>query len=252
MIKSLTLENIADVDYLNIEFNSGLNIIQTKHSEALAYALGYITNNSPLCKAFPALLKGNMRISSDICIDRNYTFDTSNPIENKEISSLFNQSREEDNLCFYQNGKFKNHALRLSEYKDFEYFYSRNRFIIQTKGACTSRTFRGKLWEYIKNFKPQRINPKKDYFIKINEKGEFFVDGNPNLSASELNLFDFLCYLNVIEFWESFQEIKDLNHIKKPIIITELFEMIDQAIPKSFILQRLEKLNRQVFLIERK
>ena len=43
-----------------------------------------------------------------------------------------------------------------------------------------------------------------------------------------------------------FAELSD-----EPIIITELFEMIDESIPKDFILKRLEMLHRQIFLIER-
>ena len=106
--------------------------------------------------------------------------------------------------------------------------------------------------EYIRNFKPQKLNPKKDFYINIDEKGSFFVEGNPDLSASEQNLFDFLCFLDMVEFWEGFEKTKNFKHIKKPIVITELFEMIDESIPKDFIIKRLKKLDRQIFLIERK
>jgi hypothetical protein len=250
VIKNIVLENIGSTDFFKATFNKGLNVVKTHDSETLAYSLGYITNNFPLCKSFPTLLKRNSNIRSSLNIDEEYIFDMQG--NNEKISSLFDQSREEDNICFYKNGKFKNFPARLSEYKDFEFFYTKNRFSRETNGACLSRTFRGKLTEYIRNFKPQKLNPNKAFHMKINENGEFFVDGNPDLSASEANLFDFLCFLNIIEFWENFEEIKDLNHIKKPIVITELFEMIDESIPKDFILKRLENLNRQIFLIERK
>ena len=250
MIKNIVLENIGSTDFFEATFNKGLNVVKTHDSETLAYSLGYITNNFPLCKSFPTLLKRNSNIRSSLTIDKEYIFDMKG--NNEKISSLFSQSREEDNLCFYINGKFKNFPARLSEYKDFEYFYTKNRFSRETNGACLSRTFRGKISEYIRNFKPQRLNPNKDFYMQINKNGEFYVEGNPNLSASEVNLFDFLCFLNIIEFWENFEEIKDFNHIKKPIIITELFEMIDESIPRDFILKRLKRLNRQIFLTERK
>ncbi len=249
MINNIVLENIGSTDYYCSDFSEGLNIIKHEDSETLAYSLGYITNNVTLCKKFPTLLKSNSNIRSEITLDKSYIFDTQS--QNNKISSLFSQSREEDNFCFYVNGKFKKHKAKLSEYKDFEYYYSRDRFSKDTNGACLSRTFRAKLAEYIRNFKSQKLNPRKDFYMRINEKGEFYVEGNPDLSASEANLFDFLCFLNVIEFWESFEEIRDFNHIKKPIVITELFEMIDESIPKDFILKRLEGLNRQIFLIER-
>lgn len=250
MIKNIVLENIGSTDFFKATFNKGLNVVKTHDSETLAYSLGYITNNFPLCKSFPMLLKRDSNIRSSLTLDKEYIFDMKG--NNEKISSLFNQSREEDNLCFYKNGKFKNFPARLSEYKDFEYFYSKKRFSRETNGACLSRTFRAKLAEYICNFKRQKLNPNKNFYMRINEKGEFYAEGNPNLSESEANLFDFLCFLNIIEFWESFKEIKDFNHIKKPIIITELFEMIDEAIPRDFIIERLKQLNRQIFLIERK
>lgn len=249
MINNIVLENIGSTDFFKESFNRGLNIVKTHDSETLAYSLGYITANFPLCKSFPTLLKRNSNIRSSLTLDKDYIFDMQG--NNEKISSLLHQSREEDNLCFYKNGKFKNFPARLSEYKDFEFFYTKNRFSRETNGACRSRTFRAKLAEYIRNFKPQKLNPSKDFYMRINEKGEFYVEGNPDLSASESNLFDFLCFLNVIEFWQGFEVIKDFNHIKKPIIITELFEMIDESIPKDFILKRLEMLHRQIFLIER-
>ncbi len=250
MIKNITLENIGLIDYFASDFNDSLNIIKIHDSEALAYSLGCVTNNLSLCKSFPALLKGNSIIYSRLTLDKDYIFDMQG--NNEKISSLLHQSREEDNLCFYKNRKFKGFPARLLEYKDFEYFYTKKRFSRETNGACLSRTFRARLTEYIRNFKPQRLNPRKDFYMQINKTGEFYVDGNPDLSASEANLFDFLCFLNIIEFWDSFLEIKDFNRFKKPIVITELFEMVDQSIPRDFILKRLKRLNRQIFLIERK
>ncbi len=250
MIKNIVLENIGATDFFEASFNKGLNIVKTHDSETLAYSLGYVTNNFPLCKSFPTLLKRNSIIRSALTLDKEYIFDIQG--NNAKISSLLHQSREEDNLCFYQNGKYKNHKAKLAEYKDFEYFYYDKRFTISTGGACRSRSFRAYLNEYIRNFKPQKLNPNKRFFININENGEFFVEVYPDLSASEKNLFDFLCFLNIIEFWDGFEKIRDLNHIKKPIVITELFEMIDESIPASFIIKRLKTLNRQVFLIERK
>ena len=237
---------------MHLKFNNGLNFIQTEDSDALAYSFGFVTNNFPLCKSFPTLLKRDFRICAELSLDKDYIFDTLNPSQNEKISSLFFQSREEDNLCFYHNGKYKNHKAKLGEYKDFEFYYSKSRFSRETNGACFSRTFRAHLTEYIRDFKPQKLNPCKEFYININPSGEFFVEGNPDLSATEENLFDFLCFLNILEFWERFETIKDLNHPKKPIVITELFELIDEAIPRDFIIERLKQLNRQIFLIERK
>ena len=252
MVKNILLENIGYTNCFVAEFNSGVNIIKTNDSETVAYALGYITDNFPLCKAFPTLLKRNSRVCAEFFLNDNFVFDTQNPSQNKEIAALLHQSREEDELCFYKNGKYKNHTAKLATYKDFEYFYTKGRFAVKTNGACLSRTFRAYLTDYIRNFKPQKLNPQKDYYININSLGEFYVEGNHFLSASEANLFDFLCFLNITEFWEGFQEIKDFNQQPKPIIITELFELVDQSIPKDFIINRLKKLNRQIFLIERK
>ena len=253
MIKNIVLENIGFIDYFESPFNGGLNIVKTHDGETLAYSLGCITANFPLCKSFPTLLKRDSNIRSSLTLDKDYIFDMQG--NNKKISSLFSQSREEDNFCFYINGKFKNHKARLAEYKDYEYFYPNCKFLKLTNGSCISRSFRAYLTEYIRNFKPQRLNPKKNFLIDINEIGEFYARNENGsdvfLSASEANLFDFLCFINLIEFWEGFEEIKDFNHIKKPITITELFEMIDESIPRDFILQRLKKLNRQIFLIER-
>ncbi len=256
MIKSIVLENIGETESFEANFNKKLNIITVKDSDALAFALGRITNNFPLCRAFPTLLRKSSRIYAEIELDREYVFDTDNPLDNSVISSLLSQSREEDEACFYTNGKFRGCKARLAEYKDHEYFFPNKRLMRITNGSCLSRSFRAYLTEYIRAFKPQRLNPKKDFLIDINALGEFFVrrenGGDVFLSASEDALFDFLCFLNIMEFWEGFEEIRDFNYIKKPIIIIDLFERIDESIPKDYIINRLKKINRQIFSIESK
>lgn len=254
MVRRIILENVGASERFDAAFQTGLNIIKTKNTDEVAYSLGYITNNVPLCKSFPVRLCENSKIFAEISLDGEYVFDSSAKSDKEKISSLFSKSREEDEICFYANGKFKNYISRLAYYKDHEFFYPNGRLARLTNGICLVRSFRAYLTEYIRKFKPQRLNPNKDYFINISETGEFFVYRENRkkvfLSAIEETLFDFFCFLNIIEFWEGFEAIKDLNFIKKPIIITDLFERIDESIPKKHIINRLKKLDRQIFLIE--
>lgn len=244
------MENIGDIEFFKADFNESINHIKTKNADTLAYALGYITNNIPLCREFPTHLFSQTRIYAELLLDKDYVFDTSEKSDTKDVFALFSRCYEEDSFCYYKNEKFDDNPIRLSKYKDHEFFYPHKNLSRLTNGSCISRVFRAYLNNYIKNFKPQRLNPNKKIFIDISAYGDFFVKDKLFLSASESALFDFFCFLNIVEFWEGFSLIKNFNRIKKPLIITDFFERIDKSIPKSHIIKRLDSLERQIFILE--
>jgi hypothetical protein len=69
------------------------------------------------------------------------------------------------------------------------------------------------------------------------------------LSESERMMFKFLCFLRTAEFWNGFEEIRNLHSVKKPLLIRGFLEKLDESIDVRELLLRTEKLKRQTILI---
>jgi hypothetical protein len=69
------------------------------------------------------------------------------------------------------------------------------------------------------------------------------------LSESEQILFRYLCFLRTAEFWRGFEEIRNLHGVKKPLIIKDFLERLDESIDTSSIINRTMELGRQVIIL---
>jgi hypothetical protein len=55
--------------------------------------------------------------------------------------------------------------------------------------------------------------------------------------------------LKTAEFWRGFEELRNLHGVKKPLIVGNFLERIDEMVDVSEILKRTMTLNRQVVLL---
>ena len=103
-----------------------------------------------------------------------------------------------------------------------------------TNGIGLTKSFRSYLAEYIRKYEPCGLFS-GEYKIKLCSDGRFIgcsANGSNSITDSnEFNkkLFDYKCYLDVNKFWNEFEDIRDMNHEKWPMIIdaTDLQEHID-------------------------
>ena len=126
-------------------------------------------------------------------------------------------------MCFDDFEK-ENYPLRLAYYKDNKYFY-KGKFSALTNGIGETRFFRAYLNKFIKNYKLELFNIENDLWLYLKDNGEFVVTKGENgettvdLTPKDLFLYNLLCFLNLVRFWDEFNEIRDINTIKAPIII---------------------------------
>ena len=147
------------------------------------------------------------------------------------------------------DGQDKTLPLRLMGYRDREENLSRN-----TCHLADSRTFRKYLYEYIRNFQPEPIHCGKSYQTAITPQGAFTVvhpaySGEIHLSETEEKLFLFICFLNIAEFWAQIESLRDLHHEKKPLVIQNFAEFLDESVDISGLLARVQKLDRQIIML---
>ena len=99
------------------------------------------------------------------------------------------------------------------------------------------------------------IREGKRYELYLESSGKYVVrhvDDNGCsvfLSESEETLFRYLCFLKTAEFWHGFEELRNLNGIKKPLIVEGFLERLDESIDVSDLLQRTLRLKRQLILL---
>ena len=87
--------------------------------------------------------------------------------------------------------------------------------------------------------------PNGKYAVKHGSDGDFPVV----LSETERTLFRYLCFLRTAEFWRGFEELRNLHGIKKPLIIKDFLNRLDESVDSEDLLRRTQKLGRQVIIL---
>lgn len=162
------------------------------------------------------------------------------------MSALLNMSAEERSLTYFDDFEKENYPLRLAYYKDNKYFY-KGKFSALTNGIGETRSFRAYLNEFIKSYKPELINKEKDLWLSLKDNGEFVVTKGENgettvdLSQKDFFMYNLLCFLNLVRFWDEFNEIRNINITRTPVVI-KLPDNCDFDL-NSFI-YRIKQMNR--------
>lgn len=145
-----------------------------------------------------------------------------------------------------------NYADYLLAYKkrDFDVIKMTNR-----RRCATEKSFRRLLNEYIVDFIRKPLCERKNIYFDITFRGQFVAIkkiGNEeircDLSASEKTLFDFLCFLEINEFWQTVNGVRDLNYEDKPLILINFAKWIDECFDYAAFLRE-HSPHRKIFVI---
>ena len=167
------------------------------------------------------------------------------------MSALLNMSAEERSLLCFDDFEKENYPLRLAYYKDNKYFY-KGKFSALTNGIGETRFFRAYLNEFIKSYKPELINKEKDLWLSLKDNGEFIVRNDSagketkDLNTKDLFVYNLLCFLNLVRFWDEFNEIRNINTEKTPVVI-KLPDNCD--IEVGCIIERTKGMDRKFFIL---
>lgn len=111
--------------------------------------------------------------------------------------------------------------------------------------------FKEVLHGFISSFEPVPINSSKDMWLSITNDGVFVPlrhgEVRQDLSASEREIFNYLCFAGVNAFWD---QAADKCHIKEclPLFIGDFICFIDVATDITPLISRTLALGRQAFL----
>ena len=129
---------------------------------------------------------------------------------------------EEDNLTVF-SGCDPEITERLYHYMDEETFYPQKSLSKLTDGCSNTNSFRLWLRRYIKDT-PQEI---------------------PN---DEMQ-YRFLCHLKALEFWDGFEDIRNLHYVRKPFIVKNYGEHLEHKNEISTLFDRAMDTGRQVIVL---
>ena len=131
---------------------------------------------------------------------------------------------EEESLIYYRYDPKNAFSKRLLHYKDSEKYYAFGDFQKKTNGSGLTQTFRIYLKEFIQKYEP--CDSFADlYKIGIRSDGSFIwhcadAPGSmTDLNERDKKLFDYACFIDVNKFWSGFEDIRDINHEKWPMLI---------------------------------
>lgn len=172
----------------------------------------------------------------------------------EEYFAAISQSEEMDSSLYFHRLVRQDFPHKLLRYKDLQKHYPDGNFAQLTNGYGTTRSFRAFLTDYIKNFKPILLREGKNYFLEISECGAFTViDSDRNetadLSESETLLYHYLSFISIADFWDRAEKIRNMNRVKKPLVVSEFLERLDESVDITEILRRTDRLDRQTIII---
>jgi hypothetical protein len=171
-----------------------------------------------------------------------------------EYLYLTDHCAEQDRADVF-DGTDRNMSLRFLQYANEDLYFARNELSRRTGDLSNLKAFRAYLRHFTANFKPELIRDEKQYEIVLESNGRYDVRHKNDsgalvcLSESEQILFRYLCFLRTAEFWRGFEEIRNLHGVKKPLIIKDFLERLDESIDISSIINRTMELGRQVIIL---
>ena len=264
-IQHITIENFGAIRHYETELQQGFNIIEGRYTTELHEAIAFLVCNDQVPGIPEQWLRDDLLISATICLeDTVYTvcirsilgrpqmFATDPTGADTTAQYQYALSHcEEQNGAELFGGWEPYIPLRLSNYRDRDIW---DVLSDRTDRLIDTNAFHRYLYNYIHSFVPESINSAKNYLISINRQGKFEVilpgfEGKIYLSETEKRLFYYICFLNIAEFWAGFESIRDLHHEKKPLIIQNFLEFLDEETDISEILARTQKLHRQIIIL---
>lgn len=264
-IQHITIHNFGVIRYYDADLTQELNLIESRHTDEIAAVVGFLLCNTPPPTIPQQWLQADTQISAVINLeDTAYSIcakpqlgqlqliatDATGGDATAQYQYALSHCKEQDEIESF-DGQDKEVPLRLCRYR---YREDDDDLSGRTERLADTNTFRRYLCQYTQDFRPEPINSKKKYQTAVSEQGIFEArypgfSGEVFLSETEEKLFLYICFLNIAEFWAGFEKIRDLHHEKKPLLIRDFIEFLDESANINALIARTQKLQRQIIIL---
>ena len=266
LLKKISISHLGGIKNFSRDFTNSLNVVKGRYSDELCCAITAVLHNKSTSCMPPIWICRESRIDAVVSINKK-TFHiriTPNEDLNEIKLSAFDELDQEvtaeylyltshcaeHDLSDIFNGNEKHAFLRILNCLNEPEISDRS-----ADGLLHIKAFRSYAFDYVQNFKPEPLREGKRYEIVLEKNGLYGVrcmdDGEQPvyLSESEQTLFRYLCFLKTAEFWQGFEEIRNLHSVKKPFVIKDLLERLDESIDISALFDRTLNLGRQIIVL---
>lgn len=269
IIKRITVKNFGSVEFYDTVLTSKLNILDTLFTSEISTAIELVLCSKALQERPVIGVRDDTLIAAEVLVAESSYYIELKPINGDELKltasdvsgndvtdfycTLISHCTEQDTIDNF-DGRDNSFPLRLCWYRDRDDYEAPKDLHSRTNYVVSTKTFRSHLIRYIKAFEPEPINNIKNYKATINNQGKFEVvypgvSGEILLSETEEKLFLYICFLNIAEFWADIENIRNMHHEKKPLIIKNFIEFLDQTTDIDGLIARTTKLGRQVIIL---
>lgn len=269
-IKYIAVKNFGSVEYYEATLREGLNALETCYTSEISLAVELILCNKTISLSSTPGVRKETVIHAEVLLDNN-VFGVEVTAENTRPEILVLRATDEQGnnvTAFYCHaishcrendssevfdGMDRSFSLKLCQYHNSDEC-DFNRFSDVTDRIIKTQAFRSYLIKYIKTFNPEPINTQKEYQISLTKRGRFEViypgaSEKIPLSETEEKLFLYMCFLNTAEFWKQIENVRNMHHETKPLIIKNLLEFLDQSTKIHNLVMRTLRLKRQIIIL---
>ena len=262
-IQYITIRNFGAVRSYHTQLSRKVNLLDSRHADEIATAVSLLLCNKSARAMPPVWLREDSLISAAVYLENIRYCVSLKPVTGRlqlfvtdptgidataQYQYILSRCLEQDTVESF-DGRDSTTPLCLHQYWCREAEGLPNR----TEGVTNFETFRSYLHSYIHEFCPEPINHPKRYRIAIDSQGKFTVNaldhsGKIYLSETEEKLFHYSCFLHIVEFWAGFEKLRNLHYEKKPLLIRNFLELLDDSINVQDLIKRTKKLQRQILI----
>lgn len=271
-IEELRIENFGPIKNFGAKFCDKLNVICSEYWTDILAVLGFVAGSRVVGFNFThyvfmqntriyAAISGNFgKANIDLFYDGSEAHDCGRRIilngekaAEEDLRKAIGASLEEEECSVFINEHDYRRYVPLAEY-DFTRKLNLYLNYVPKNGnrdIMGTPQFKEVLHGFISSFEPVPINSSKDMWLSITKDGVFFPlwrgEVRQDLSASEREIFNYLCFAGVNAFWD---QAADKCHIKErlPLYIGDFICFIDMATDITPLISRALALGRQAFL----
>ncbi len=236
ILKELRIENFGKIDCFESSFDPRLTVLSAKYADDVIKAIGVVTDNQTLSGSEAKQISSeNTHISAVLEIHGNifrldftgrlqggkreaFVSGNNHFVNPAELLKDIHLCQEEESLTYYRFDCKNEYSDLLLKYREYDKYYSCGEFAERTDGIGITKSFRAYLTRYIREKRTEQPTS-FGYKAELLPSGKFVRRRAENCEETDNRLFDYACYLGVKEFWEQFENIRNMNYEKWPSIV---------------------------------
>ena len=235
-INQITIENFGGIAHLAVSLDEHIHLMETSYVEEMIVILTRLLSVEPQLPVSASWIRDGTRVNANVYLsDKQYTvnidtnekksemtlkaFDSDGNDKTSEYCLNLMHCIEEDDLTVF-SGCDPEITERLYHYMDEETFYPQKSLSKLTDGCSNTNSFRLWLRRYIKDTPQEIPNDEMQYRL--------------------------LCHLKALEFWDGFEDIRNLHYVRKPFIVKDYGEHSEN---QNTLFDRAKDTGRQVIVL---